>query len=261
MDERLGDFLRASRGRVRPEAVLVAGSAGRRVPGLRRIEVAERAGVSIDYYTRLEQNREQHPSAPVLEGLVAALGLDGDARAHLFRLAGAAPLDRPRSPERPDPRLLDLMAAWPDHPAMLLGRAFDVLALNDAGRALLGDFAPSGNFVVAMFTDPRARALYADWGPAAQAAVDSVRLALGRDDRNGRLLRVVEDLRGRSPDFAAMWARQVASGARLSAKTFRVPGAGPRTFDVHAFDVRSSPGQELVVYHRSRLGGDPGDDG
>lgn len=113
----LGDYLRSRRGQVQPRDAGLVATGTRRVPGLRREEVAWLAGLSVDYYVRLEQGRERSPSAPVLDALAAALRLDHDGHRHLFRLAGLAPrLDVAKTPDRVDPALSRLMAAWPDNP-------------------------------------------------------------------------------------------------------------------------------------------------
>ena len=136
MTERpLGDFLHSRRARVRPQDAGVPAGPRRRVPGLRREEVALLAGVSVDYYIRLEQGRERHPSPQVLNALATGLRLDDDARSHLFRLAGLTPRPTPPTPERADPELLQLLDGWPDNPALVLGRAYDVLASNRLGPA------------------------------------------------------------------------------------------------------------------------------
>ena len=128
----LGEFLRSRRAAVTPRDAGLAVRAGeqRRVAGLRREEVALLAGVSHDYYTRLEQGRERGPSAQVLDALAAALRLDDDARAHLFTLAGATPAGPAAQTDRVAPALIELMSAWPDNPALIYNPAYDVLAAN-----------------------------------------------------------------------------------------------------------------------------------
>lgn len=252
----LGGYLRSSRARVDPAQFGIATrGVDRRVPGLRRIEVASAAGVSVDYYTRLEQGRERSPSPQVLDALADALRLGRDGRTHLFRLAGAAPRVGYEAQEVADPALVELMHAWDGQPAMLLGRSFDVLALNPLGAALLGGFDKSRNFVEALFVDAANERLYVDWPAAAAAAVDSVRLAAGQSPPDPRLHGLVDRLRGHDERFAALWERNLASSARLTKKTFRHPSAGTVTFGIHAFDVRAAPGQELVLY---RPEDDPG---
>src|SRR3954453_7972483 len=127
----LGDFLRSRRARLQPGDVGLPDFGRRRVPGLRREELAMLAGVSADYYVRLEQGRDQHPSEQVLDALARALQLDDDAAAHLHELARPTPRRRRRSAarvERVRPGLLRMMDAWPQTPAFITGRRMDVLA-------------------------------------------------------------------------------------------------------------------------------------
>jgi transcriptional regulator with XRE-family HTH domain len=248
-DRHLGDFLRGRRARVRPaEAGLPAGSR-RRVPGLRREEVALLAGVSVDYYVRLEQGRERHPSPQVLNALGTVLRLDDDARSHLFRLAGLTPRPTQPGPERADPELLRLLDGWPDNPALVLGRAYDVLAGNRLGYALFEEFRGGANLLVKLFLDPDARTFYKDWQAAAVNTVAGFRLLHGQDPHHPRVREVLGSMLEHSPEFAEMWRRNEARGKQTELKTFRHRDVGDLTLRMHAFDVRAAPGQQLVVYH------------
>jgi transcriptional regulator with XRE-family HTH domain len=131
-DNRLGEFLRARRELVRPEDFGLPDPGRRRVPGLRREEVALLAGMSADYYVRLEQGRDKHPSAQVLDALARVYSLDEEAAAHLRELArpAARRRRRPSQPERVSPRLARLLDAWAGTPALIMGRYLDVLANN-----------------------------------------------------------------------------------------------------------------------------------
>jgi len=247
MTSELGDFLRHRRGAVRPADVGLSSTGQRRVPGLRREEVAQLAGVSADYYVRLEQGRERTPSAQVLEALAAALRLDDDGRAHLFRLAGLAP--RPRSAygtERADPGLRELLETWPDSPALVLGRAYDILAANPLAEALFG---PARNLMAFVFLDPAARDFYADWPGVAANTVAGFRLRHGEAPGDPRVRAVLHELLTRSPEFERLWARHDARGKSLEVKTFRHREVGELTLRMRAFDVRGAAGQELIVYH------------
>ncbi|WP_337061240.1 helix-turn-helix domain-containing protein [Kineococcus sp. G2] len=245
----LGDYLRGRRAAVRPADVDLPGHGPRRVPGLRREEVAVLAGVSADYYVRLEQGRERSPSAQVLDALADALALDDDGRQHLFRLAGLAPRPAAPAPERADPALLQLLDSWPATPALLLGRAYDVLAANRLGSALFGGFEHSGNLVVDVFLDPAARTFYADWPAAAASTVAGLRLLEGAPGGDRRAGELVRRLLRESAEFAELWARNEARGKSAGVKGFVHPQVGPLTLRVQTFDVRSAPGQQLVVYH------------
>ncbi|WP_432949248.1 helix-turn-helix domain-containing protein [Kribbella sp. CA-253562] len=244
----LGDYLRSRRALVSPESAGLASSGLRRVQGLRREEVSLLAGMSVDYYVRLEQGRESNPSAQVLDALAAVLRLDEDGRLHLFRLGGLAP--RPRSAvvtDRVDPNLLQLLDAWPDNPALVCNRAFDLLASNSIADALFGGY--SGNMMELIFLEPRARRLYADWPTVAVNAVAGFRLGHGEAPDDPRVRAVLATLLERSEDFRRLWPRHDARGKTLETKRFVHPSVGELTLRMQAFDVRSAPGQELVVYH------------
>lgn len=246
----LGDYLRGRRAQLTPEVLGLPVYGRRRVVGLRREEVAMLTGVSVDYYVRLEQGREVRPSPQVLDSLGEVLRLDDDGRQHLYRLAGLSP--RPAAPaaaEEADSALLELMLSWRDSPALVLGRAFDVLASNPLGEALFGGFPFSRNLTRTVFLDPGARTLYPDWHLVAENTVAGLRLADGLTSGNPVVRAVVDELHVKSPDFARMWAQHDARGKRLTSKRFLHPEVGHLELRVHVFDVRGAPGQELVVYH------------
>jgi len=246
----LGEFLRSRRAQVSPESAGVSTFGARRVPGLRREEVATMAGVSSDYYIRLEQGREQHPSAQVLDALSQVLRLDDDARLHLHRLAGLLPvIERVVLPERVDPELLRLMDLWPDTPAIILGRAYDILAGNALAYALFEGFQQGPNLMRKVFLDPDARSFYPDWDLVARNTVAGFRVLQGRTPHDPRIRELIAELSRRSPEFVGMWERHEAKGKRLDSKRFNHPQVGPLTLRINAFDVRSAPGQELIVYH------------
>ncbi|WP_422743006.1 helix-turn-helix domain-containing protein [Mycobacterium sp. WMMD1722] len=245
----LGEYLRSRRAALRPTDAGLTSSGVRRVPGLRREEVASLAGVSADYYTRLEQGRERSPSVQVLEALSAALRLDDDGRSHLFRLAGHAPRPRQRpASDRVDPALLRLMDAWPDNPALVYNRAYDVLAANPLAQALFGDFGADGNLMLLVFTDSGAREFYLDWPDVAADSTAGFRMAHGSAPDDPRLRTVLNELLTVSEEFRRLWDRGDARGKSLAEKRFRHPDVGALTLRMQTFDVRSAPGQELVVY-------------
>ncbi|MGV9820717.1 helix-turn-helix transcriptional regulator [Nocardia xishanensis] len=249
-DTELGAFLRARREQVAPSRIRLPIMGGhRRVPGLRREEVALLAGVSADYYARLEQGRERRPSAQVVDALAAALDLDEDGRGHLFRLAGLAPRARATAEDRVDPRLLELVAAWPNNPAVVYNRAYDVLAANAIADALFSGWRHSRNLVRTVFTDPAARSFYRDWPDVARNVVAGFRLGYGAAPHDPRVRQVLTDLLGASPEFAELWARHDARGKSLVRKRFDHRDVGLVELTMQTFDVRSDPGQELVVYH------------
>jgi transcriptional regulator with XRE-family HTH domain len=250
MTSDLGEYLRARRAATRPEDAGFPAGGRRRVAGLRREEVAVAAGMSADYYMRLEQGRETNPSPQVLDALGRVLGLDDDGRLHLFRLAGLAPAPASgsASSERADPELLALLDSWPQHPALVLGRAYDVLAANTLGRALFASAAHRGNLARMLFLDPAARTLWMDWPAAAAATVAGLRLAEGAAPDDARLRAVVAELTEASPEFARLRTTGDARAKRPVRKGFLHPEVGPLDLRASAFDVRAAPGQELVVY-------------
>ncbi|WP_156757088.1 helix-turn-helix domain-containing protein [Actinokineospora pegani] len=244
----LGEYLTACRARVLPGDVGLPVSGTRRVPGLRREEVALLAGMSADYYIRLEQGRERSPSTQVLDALADVLRLDDDARLHLLDLAGARPRPRPAASERVAPELRELMAAWAHQPALVLGRAYDVLAANHLGTALF-TFTGPRNLLLDVFLDPATRALYADWTTIAANTVAGFRMLHGAMPDDPRLREVLALAQRRSPEFTRLWSQHAARGKTLERKAFHHPEVGPLDLRVHTFDVRAAPGQQLVVYH------------
>jgi transcriptional regulator with XRE-family HTH domain len=244
----LGEFLRARRADVTPADVGLPDGARRRVPGLRRSEVAALAEISVEYYVRLEQGRERGPSPAVLDALGAALRLSRDGREHLYRLAGLAPVVLTTGPERVDPRLRTLLAAWPGTPAVVLGRALDVLAANALAEELFGGFATTRNLVELVFLDPAGRSLYPDWAVVARNTLAALRLADGAHPGDPRIREVLAGLHGNA-EFSRWWAEHDARGKTAERKRFAHPQAGEFTLDVQTFDVRDAPGQQLAVYH------------
>ncbi|MFF5404998.1 helix-turn-helix domain-containing protein [Streptomyces misionensis] len=244
-NNRLSEFLRARRALVRPEDHGMPAGA-RRTPGLRREEVAVLAGVSTDYYVRLEQGRERNPSPQVLRALAAALLLTDEEASYLR--AAVDPPQRPRpGREYAGPQLVSLLDAWADTPALVYGRYLDLLALNSLGEALFSWLGGRTSLITAMFLNPAARDFYRDWAVVAQGCVAALRAANPAPD-DQRLQELVGELSVRSADFARMWARHHVRAKTASAKRFRHPLAGDLTLDFETFSVHSAPGQHLVVY-------------
>ncbi|MFI7674610.1 helix-turn-helix transcriptional regulator [Actinophytocola sp. NPDC049390] len=249
MDNAIGEFLRARRELVRPEDVDLEPGGRRRVSGLRREEVAMLAGVSSDYYVRLEQGRERNPSAQVVDALAHALALDEDATAHLHALARPRPRARRRRREHVSPALTSMMAAWTTTPAVVLGRCLDVLAGNDLGRALFAGHTHSDDLVRLVFLDPDARDFYPEWEHVAVNTVGGLRAAAGLDPDDPRLIETVGELSVKSADFRRLWARHDIRRKKNETKRFRHPLVGELTLSYEAFTVNGAPGQQLVVYH------------
>lgn len=243
----LGDYLRARRAVITPRDVGLLDGGDRRVPGLRRDEVALLAGVSTDYYIRLEQGRERSPSEQVLRTIAAALRLDGAAAGHLFRLglpvfatASAAPTVAPE--------LARLMDGMRDVPAFVVGAAQDVLAANAMARELYRGFARYDNLLRMIFLDPFAREFYVDWDKAAHTAVGNLRASSSQFPEDERIERIVGELSVRSPAFAGLWARYEVRPRTQEDKFFRHPRIGEVRLHFEALAVTSAPGQHLSIY-------------
>jgi len=245
----LGDYLRARRAQVTPADVDLPSVGHRRVSGLRREEVALLAGLSVDYYTRLEQGRERTPSPQVVDALAAALRVPEDGRQHLFRLAGLSPRAHGEVSVRVDPALLELMSMWPHNPALVYSRSYDVLASNAIADALFSQWAHSTNLLHVVFTEPGARSFYRDWTAVAEDAVAGFRHGYGQAPNDPRIRTVLTELLDGSAEFAQLWTRQDARRKSAQRKDFCHPEVGTLSLRMQTFDVRSSPGQELVVYH------------
>jgi transcriptional regulator with XRE-family HTH domain len=246
----LGEFLRARRSQRSPEEAGMLYSGRRKVAGLRREEVAVLAGVNVDYYTRLEQGRERRPSPQVLDALSRALDLDPEARDHLFLLAGA-PLDTGSSPatQTVSAELRQLMDGYTTTPAFVLGRTLHLLATNALADALFSPFQPADNLARMTFLDPAGRQFYTRWDWTAQVTVANLRSALGFAPHDQGLLRLVQTLSDGSEAFRSLWSSHEVRGKTHEPKHLIHPDVGPLTLTYQAFDVRSAPGQQLVIYH------------
>ncbi|MCO5992162.1 helix-turn-helix domain-containing protein [Actinoallomurus rhizosphaericola] len=243
----LGDYLRARRAVVMPWDVGLPDGGERRVPGLRRDEVALLAGVSTDYYIRLEQGRERHPSEQVLRAIAGALRLDGSAAGHLFRL-GLPALATAAAEPAVAADLLRLMDGMRDVPAFVVGVAQDVLAANAMARELYRGFARYDNLLRMIFLDPFAREFYVDWDKAAHVAVGNLRASSSQFPGDERIERVVGELSVRSPAFTGLWARYEVRPRTQEDKHFRHPHVGELRLHFEALAVTSAPGQHLSVY-------------
>ncbi|MFF2523197.1 helix-turn-helix transcriptional regulator [Streptomyces liangshanensis] len=244
----LGEFLRARRARLTPEDVGLPRSGSRRVAGLRREEVAVLAGVSADYYARLEQGRERSPSGPVVDALARALRLDTDGRWHAYRLAGLVP--RPEAPAAPgevDPALLRLMDTFPTAVAYVVDHRLDVLASNALADALLSPLADRRHMVRSLFRDPAARELFAEWDTVARDTVEALRLGAGHHRSDPGIAAVVGELLVASEEFATLWGDHRVGALGRKSKVFDHPDVGRITLAYQTFDVQGAPGQYLLV--------------
>jgi transcriptional regulator with XRE-family HTH domain len=245
----LGLFLRARRARLSPGDAGPPDSGRRRVPGLRREEVARLAGVGTDYYVRLEQGRQPHPSQQVLDAVAKALRLDRDAVAELNRMTTVAPRSprRPTQAERVSPHLRRLVESWSETPVFVLGRSLDVLATNQLAHALTSDFARRDNAARMTFLDPAAHGFFHEWRRAAAACAAALRQAADTDPNEPGLLALVGELSVKSTDFQAVWARP-GSPAPPPPSRFRHGEVGDLELRCETFSADSAPGQRLVVF-------------
>lgn len=249
----LGDFLRSRRAQISPEDAGLRSYGTRRVPGLRREEVAILAGLSSDYYTRLEQGRERNPSAQVLDALSRALQLDGDQEMHLYRLARLVPSTRGAgAQEKAGPALLQLLDTFDSTPAFVLNRTLDILACNRLAAALFSPFTLCDNLLRMVFIDPAGTSFYADWRRAAQATVATLRLAVGYNPNDARLAELVDELSSESAAFRQFWDGGHVRGKTRDAKYLVHPEVGPLALTFQTFDVREQPGLQLVIYQAER---------
>ncbi|MER8062772.1 MULTISPECIES: helix-turn-helix transcriptional regulator [unclassified Streptomyces] len=252
----LRDFLRSRRARISPDEVGLGPHAGRRrVPGLRREEVAQLAGVSVDYYVRLERGRTPNISAAVLDAVARALRLDPTERAHLFALAKPKPGSarrRPAPPQRVRSGLLRALDALTATPAMILGHRLDVLAANPLAKALYTDFDAlphrDRNLARFIFLDPTAHDILADWEIAARGTVAALRLYAGRHPHDPRLAELVGELSVRDEDFRQWWAEHDVLQYTHGTKLYRHPLAGELILEYESLTLPDDPDQALYLY-------------
>jgi MmyB-like transcription regulator ligand binding domain/Helix-turn-helix domain len=250
------EFLSTRRGRITPEqAGLPVYGTNRRVTGLRREEVAMLAGISAEYYIRIERGTVGGVSEDVLEGIVRALQLDEAERAHLFDLVRTSNRSRPTRRKPPQTRVrptvqrvLDLITA----PAMVANGRSDLLAANHLGAAL---YAPvfedvSGTPNVARFTflNSKAKDFFEDWDDIASNSVALLRAEAGRDPHDPDLTALIGEMSTRSDDFRTRWAAHDVNVHRTGTKKLNHPVVGPLTLAYEVLDLRGDPGQRINVY-------------
>ncbi|WP_205830871.1 MULTISPECIES: helix-turn-helix transcriptional regulator [unclassified Microbispora] len=249
IDGDLGRFLRSRRARIRPEDVGLPAHGRRRVSGLRREEVALLAGMSAEYYIRLEQQRVRNVSDEVLDAVARVLRLDGTERAHLRRLL--RPPDDRRAPlghVRPGVRML--LDAADSVPAFVLGPRMDVLAWNALADAVTGfSDMPEGerNMARQTFLTPRARTPYRDWPAVAAEAISYLRLYAGRHPDDPLLGPLVADLSA-DPDFARLWEEHRVAEKTFGVKLLRHPELGDLDFAYETLALPGDPDLLVVMY-------------
>ncbi|GAA2510887.1 helix-turn-helix transcriptional regulator [Winogradskya humida] len=242
----LGEYLRARRELLHPDEVGLPRTARRRVPGLRREEIAMLAGISADYYLGLEQGRDRRPSAEILAALARALRLDDGATAHLFSLTNPTRPVRDRTyRHQVAPGLRQLIDSWALTPAFVQTHAFEVLAANSLARSLSSVFTPGSNLVRAAFLDTDDALGEPD--PRSDL-VACLRGLAGADVVDPDLESLVGELSGCSEPFRRLWARHDVHGCTNGTLTLAHPQVGTLTLTFERLLVPSAPGQQLVVY-------------
>lgn len=250
----LADFLRTRRARLTPEEVGLPRGSRRKTPGLRRTEVAQLVGVSVDWYTWLEQGRAITPSTQVLERLVQTLRLDANERTHLFLLAQQQPPPPLLlEPEIVSPALQRFLHQFGTRPAFVSGRRWDVLAWNDAGCALFGDFrqrtAPrERNTIWGIFTHPLSRQFVVNWEEDARWLLAQFRSTCGRYPGDVQLTELIHDLQLSSPEFRAWWPNHEVLGGQEGRKMLNHPQVGYLLFERLTFQVFETPDLKVTVY-------------
>jgi transcriptional regulator with XRE-family HTH domain len=255
----LGEFLRSRRDALTPERAGIVSYGMRRVPGLRREELAQLAGMSVAYYTRLEQGQSVAASDSILDTLARALQLLDDERLHLFELARPRPSRRrrPPRPEHASPGGIQLLDAMTGVPALILGRRNDVLGWNRLGHALLAGHLPFDtpqdparrpNVVRMLFRDPHTRELYRSWDDEAALVVASLRFVAAQYPDDRALAELVGELSMNSPEFAALWAKHTVKLCSSGTKHLHHPEVGDLDTHYEALHLPDAEGQRLLTH-------------
>jgi transcriptional regulator with XRE-family HTH domain len=266
MDPRdeIRDFLISRRAKISPsQARLPAYGGNRRVAGLRREEVAMLAGVSVDYYTKLERGNFGSVSEGVLDALARALQLDEPEREHLFHLALAnapiRPVRRRVAPQTVRQAVKRVVDGLTDAPAFVRNNRRDLLAANALGRALYSDLYADAdadgavNTVRFLFFNPKARVFFRDWDKAAADIVANLRTEVGRDPHDRALQGLIGELSARSPEFSKLWSSHDVRYHDTGFKALSHPVVGDLDLTFEVMDLPADTGQSLIVY-----GAEPG---
>ena len=231
-----------------PDQIGLPPGRNRRVPGLRREEVATAAGLSVDYYTRLEQGRERNPSPSVLTALARTLRLEPDAQRYLYAMAIPSPrTPRPRR-QQVGQNLLDLLAEWTNHPTLLVDGCHNVVAGNQLGLALFGGHAHSDNMARLMFLDPIAPRLFREWDQVSAACVAAIRAAASHDPYDAELTALVGELSVRSEHFSRLWAKADVREKTTVSLLLAHPVVGDLDLVMEMLQPGSAPGLRLKIY-------------
>ncbi|MFE2299250.1 helix-turn-helix transcriptional regulator [Streptomyces sp. NPDC059445] len=250
----VADFLRRGRARLEPSDVGLPAGSRRRTPGLRREEVAALAGMSVDYYTRLEQARGPRPSRQMLGALARALRLTGDERDHLFHLAGEEPPRAMGASSHVRPGLLLILDRLHDAPAQVVTDYGELLAQNAMSAALTGRSEPGRNLIRGFFTDPASRSLFPpeDRPEHARSHVANLRAVTAARPTDPAPAALVAELRATSEEFAELWESHEVAVRRSATKRFLNPTVGLLELDCEI--LLSSGDNQLLVVHTARPG-------
>ncbi|WP_062428968.1 helix-turn-helix domain-containing protein [Herbidospora daliensis] len=244
----LGEYLRARRELVTPDQVGIPSLGTRRVPGLRREEVAMLAGISAEYYLRLEQGRDRHPSVQVLQAIARVLRLDDDS--YLLGLAEEKPRRaRRRSRKEVVPASTARLVAALPFPAFVEGRYLDVLTANALATAISPRLKAGGNRLRDVFLDPAEQALFPDWERATAVLLAGFRQSVGSDIDDPRFIELVGELSLASEHFRRLWGRHDVAGRLGATLTFDHPQVGELRLDREKLAVSGTDGLMLVIYH------------
>lgn len=253
MDKRniLGEYLRARRGIITPREAGIPDLGRRRVPGLRRDEVAHLAGISADYYLRLERGRDRHPSTQVLESIAHALQLDDETLAYLLALAADQP--KRRRHQSPPPEVapsgtLKLLASL-SHPAFVEGCYFDILAANPMAAALSPRLTAGRNQLRDIFLEPEDKSLHEGWDSITECLAASLRHAVGTDFDDPRFTELVTELSLASRRFRELWPRHDIGIQRGTQVVFAHPQVGKLRLNREHLAVSGTSGVHVVIYH------------
>ncbi|MFF4170138.1 helix-turn-helix domain-containing protein [Streptomyces sp. NPDC001744] len=244
----LGNFLAERRAEVTPQQVGLPGGAARRVPGLRREEVAMLAGIGVSWYAWIEQGRAKNVSPEILGAIAGVLRLDEAQQQYALRLAGYAGAGRPQSCADDElPLLLRIVDGFLPNPAYVLNPYWDVMVANSSATRLLGLAGERPNYLEALFLDPAARERLPDWERDAAAAVAAFRVQSGDMLTDARLAALVRGLAERSPVFASLWARHLVAESGGETQSVRHPDLGELEFTRVSMCVGGRPGVQVIL--------------
>lgn len=256
VNRQLGDFLRQRRERLTPRQVGLSTTLRRRTPGLRREEVAELAGISVDWYIRLEQGRESLPSKATVEALARALLLSATDRSHLLNLATGDPghiFKRESVPAHLAKLIQELSV-----PAYIIGARFDLLCWNKAASEIFRDFSKvpedQRNTLYQMFTSPELRKRYPNWESDARAMLESFRVTYDFWAHSTEFVALKDELSLRSPEFRKWWKTHEIRATHFGEKVLRHRKLGEMRLRYSTFQSNDNPDLRLVLYSREGKG-------